>query len=399
MVWEANTADFAKRKRAARACENCQKRKKRCSHTFSRDSRGNDHEVDQAVSKLVQRDYIRFIGDLNPESILTDLSSRAKGAPRPNRLGTWVQAVPELDHHDGAPTTPAAKIIPAAERYRQVERGRRTLTGHQKNYLQAVGAFRVLPKLTQDVLIGCYIAHIDPLLPVLDGGRLLAAYNAGNLSTWLLQAVCLVACKSEEAADFLRLTEDGVLMDPINFARTLHTGLDAAMKADLEADRLTKVQILTLMSLHNDGPGGIEESSMHLLQAIHESHTAGLHILTHGRNPDDEKSYTWWSIWVLDKINACLGGRAIMVSDHDMGLPRPKPIDADLHSRSSALCMWLALADQLVKVIEYYRPNADQDSPGWEDGFPSFHEIPMNANVAFQHNIPVKAHRGESTFS
>ena len=395
VVWEANTADFAKRKRAARACESCQKRKKRCHHTFLRDSRGDDAEIDQAISKLTHKDPVRFVGDLNPESILTDLSNRSKGTPRQNRLGTWVQTVPELDHHDTSSTTPAAKIVPASERYRQVERGRRTLTGHQRNYLQAAGAFRVLPKATQDVLVTSYIASIDGVLPVIDGGKFLQAYFKATASPFLVQAVCLVACKTAEATPYLRLTEDGELMDPISFARTLHTGLDAAMKADLESDRLTKVQILTLMSLHNDGPGGIEESSLHLLQAVHESHTAGLHILTAGRRTTDEASYTWWSIWVLDKINACLGGRAIMISDSDMGLPRPETVDSDLHARSAALRMWLALADVLAEVISYYRPGADQDSLGWENDFPEFRELSLGNKIAFNFDIPLKSHRGK----
>ena len=35
IVFEADNADFKNRKRAARACVSCQKRKKRCNHTFA----------------------------------------------------------------------------------------------------------------------------------------------------------------------------------------------------------------------------------------------------------------------------------------------------------------------------------------------------------------------------
>ncbi|KAK5262647.1 hypothetical protein LTR40_014972, partial [Exophiala xenobiotica] len=95
------------------------------------------------------------------------------------------------------------------------------------------------------------------------------------------------------------------------------------MKADLEPDRVTKIQILTLMHLHNDGPGGIEESSLHLSQAIHDAWTAGIHIQTPGRTPRDQASMLWWTIWTLDKFNACLGGRPIMIANRDIDIKEP----------------------------------------------------------------------------
>ncbi|KAI9871696.1 MAG: hypothetical protein M1823_008371, partial [Watsoniomyces obsoletus] len=113
-------------------------------------------------------------------------------------------------------------------------------------------------KTTQTAMVATYIACIDSLLPILDGTNLLRDYTSGEASIFLIQAICLVTCKIPEVAQFLRLYEDGPLLDPIPFSRSLHIGLDAAMKADLEPDRMTKIQILTLMHLHNDGPGGIE---------------------------------------------------------------------------------------------------------------------------------------------
>lgn len=394
-VFEADTEAFANRKRAARACPACQKRKKKCSHTFSHapDQQAEKDTVEKVLPQLSHKEPIKFVGDLNPESVLTDLATRQKDSPRFSRVGIWVeqsrlereqfnrQAAKAAQQDGGTEGNPLArKQSTALQRYSKVERGRRTLTGHQRNYLQAVGALRVLPKATQDALVATYVACIDPLLPIIDCGKLLKEYSAGEASVFLIQAICLVACKTEDAASVLRLYEDGPLMDPIPFARSLHTGLDAAMKADLEADRFTKVQILTLMSLHNDGPGGIEESSLHLVMAIHDAQTNGLHINTPGRTPNDQAAMIWWTLWTLDKFNACLGGRPLMIAERDVDIGKP---NIEKTARSQVMAVWLAMGDLLDKVIEFYRPIADPDAAGWEKEFPTFEELTDHCNLDY----------------
>jgi hypothetical protein len=388
VVWEADTAAFASRKRAARACQKCRAAKKRCHHTFQRPP-GEQADTDGAervLPGLIHKEPIRFVGDLNPESILTDLSSRSKGHQRISRVGTWVEQSRDLQDglqaEDLGPPLPqksGEKTPLNVEKYGRVEGGRRTLTGHQRNYLQAVGAFRVLPKTTQDVLVTTFISCFDGLLPIFNGIKILKDYTEGKCSIFLLQAICLVTCKTEEAGPYLRLYEDGPLLDPIPFARSLHTGLDAAMKADLEPDRITKIQILTLMHLHNDGPGGIEESSLHLSMAIHDAWTSGLHILTLGRTPKDQSSMLWWTIWTLDKINACIGGRPIVIANRDIDISRP-PLEPDV-PRSNVIHMWLRLGDLLDEVIELYRPITDPECTGIETEFKSYAALSEGLNL------------------
>lgn len=386
VVWEADTAAFASRKRAARACVKCRAAKKRCHHTFQRppEQQADSDGLDRVLPNLTHKEPIRFVGDLNPESILTDLSSRAKGGTRISRVGTWVEQ--SRHPHDefapedlGPPVRSCNKTPINVEKYGKFEGGRRVLTGHQRNYLQAVGAFRVLPKATQDALIPTFISCLDGILPILHGIKLLKEWTDGRCSIFLIQAICLVTCKTEEAAPFLRLYDDGPLLDPIPFARSLHTGLDAAMKADLEPDRVTKIQILTLMHLHNDGPGGLEESSLNLSQAIHDAWSIGLHILTPGRTNKDQFSMLWWTIWALDKFNACLGGRPIMIADRDIDIS-PPPLEDN--PKSQVITIWLRLGDLLDKVIEFYRPTANPDDTGWETEFPTFASLVSDIDLS-----------------
>lgn len=357
------------------------RKKKRCNHTFTRapDQRAESDGVDQVLPNLTHKEPVRFVGDLNPESILNDLGSNTVRSSRVNGIGTFVQddsrthSSIHLTHLDPPQSKSGEKTPVNVEKYARGDGGKRMLTPQYRNYLQSVGAFRVLPKATQDALVTTYIACFDGLLPIIDCGKLLRDYTAGSTSLFLVQAICLVTCKIPDAQEWLRLYDDGPLLDPIPFARSLHVGLDAAMKADLEPDRVTKVQILTLMHLHNDGPGGIEESSFHLSQAIHDAWTAGLHIHTPGRTLVDQASMLWWTIWALDRFNACIGGRPIMIADRDIDLARP-PFDSSV--RNPSALVWIRLGELLDQVIEYYRPASyDPNASGWEHDFPSWASI------------------------
>jgi hypothetical protein len=248
----------------------------------------------------------------------------------------------------------------------------RRMNIHQERYLRDIGAFRVLPRRTQDVLIALYFSCIDPVLPLFDDGMFLHRFRHGSASNFLINAICLASCKTEEATDYLRLAEDGPVIPPLTFARALYAGLEGAIKADLEPDRITKVQILALLSLHNDGPNGIEDSSIHLTQAIHHAHTAAIQVHYSGERPEGHPRMLYWCLWSLDKINASLAGRPVTIADRDIGITRPVLENEPIFQ---GFVMWLTISDLLAQVIAYYRPIASEDATGWEEDFPTFHQI------------------------
>jgi hypothetical protein len=172
------------------------------------------------------------------------------------------------------------------------------------------------------------------------------------------------------------LTQDGPVLPPFAFARALYAGLEGAMKADLEPDRINKVQILALLSLHNDGPNGIEESSIHLTQAIHHAHTAAIQVHYSGERPEGHPRMLYWCLWSLDKINASLAGRPVTIADRDIGITRPVFENEPIFQ---GFIMWLTISDLLAQVIAFYRPIASQDAIGWEEDFPTFHQV-INAH-------------------
>ncbi len=384
VVWEADTPDFHKRKRAARACLSCQKRKKRCRHTFqdatadfASDGHRQEAEIGTVTQELptsYQSEIIRFVGDTNPESVLTDLSNRSKGTARPNRLGTWIEpsAAEDAENVPGVPDANEATLIRDAMSHLVARRPNPHMNIHQERYFRDVGAFLVLPQRTQDVLIILYFSCIDPILPLFDDGAFLQQLRRGTASNFLINAICLVACKTEDATDYLQLSQDGPILPSLTFARSIYAGLSVAMKADLEPERVTNIQILALLSLHNDGPGGIEEASIHLHAAIHHAHTAALQVHNSGERPEGHPRLLYWCLWCLDKVNAALAGRPVSIADRDIGISRPT---LDKEPVFHGFIMWLRLSDLLAQVIGFYRPGADQDSPGWEDDFPALEQV------------------------
>ena len=323
-----------------------------------------------------EADGITFVGGLNPEAQLQDIATKATaadGSTRPE-VGRFIQHQSSSKRVESVQINGTGLGVTNLQPSPVPDDGSIFASTHYKNYLREVGAFRVLPPSTQDVLVVNYFACIDGILePLIDGNAVLSQYKDGSISQLLLLAISLISCKTIDAAAYLRLTEGGPVLKPLTFARTLYAGIDAGMKAGVEKDRLIRVQILALLSLHTDGPGGLEEASLHLSQAIHLAHTAGYHVDTAGRERnDDYPAKLYWCLWSLDKLSACLGGRPVMINDRDIGIPKcrlGKP------NQLEGFDVWLSLADVLAETISFYRPTSDPDATGWEEGFPAWEDV------------------------
>ncbi|KAJ5714537.1 uncharacterized protein N7483_011718 [Penicillium malachiteum] len=242
------------------------------------------------------------VGDYHPESILTELS-----AP-PAEVNA--QRQPADDAPNPVTSHSNVKSLRQNERwqYDSIRLTSLPMSSHLKDYLAETGAFRTLPRSTQDGLVTTYITSIDCLMPILDGSDALRKYSNQKLSPLLINAMCLLACKASPAAPYLRLTEKGPLLNPPEFAKTLYDGLDVAMRMDLEQDRLVRIQILALMSQYHDGRGAVREASARLSQAIHDSWILTLHYDIPVHRDQVQCRYIWWTLRALDRLNACLHG-------------------------------------------------------------------------------------------
>ncbi|KAK2036263.1 hypothetical protein LZ31DRAFT_484229 [Colletotrichum somersetense] len=229
------------------------------------------------------------------------------------------------------------------------------------------------------MLLPIYNTFLDDLIPVLDGGSIYRNYSNGNASIYLVRGMCLVACKTKQAIPFLQLRETGSILSQVEFASKLLAGLDAAMKADLEPDRVTKIQILALMHLHNDGLGGVDRSSSYLSQAICEAWSISLHVEV-PVNPDQEQcDILWWVLRNFDRLNKpVMGAAPFIIDDTDIGISRIIPREESY--RSQLMAVSLRLGDLMTKSTRVYKASSKATTDDSDD-FPTLAECTADVSL------------------
>ncbi|QDS75502.1 hypothetical protein FKW77_004871 [Venturia effusa] len=394
ITFAANSDLFRKRKRVYRACESCKKRRKRCTHTFDGEAnpsfyedgpspkrqdtqdksmnidgqdRQNDHKsnsphtvddnntrsdlVSQTRSRYSRSPSAspsRFVGNLHPEAIL----EQAAGSNQ-NECGYWMNRSSEnkQNRHRGLQT----------DEERALER-----------YLFTIDVSVIPPKEHLDALLEIYFSSIHPVLPIVDSERPGRRRNGTLLSPMILQAICVIASRHDKARPHL-VIYGNVRMEPRDFAQRLYRSVVAALNANLETDRIVLIQALALLSLHVEGTDGAEKASMHLSQAIHHAHTLGMQF---GKaRGDDRAEYfhsLFWCLWSLDKLNATMLARPLLMHDRDNHLESPL-LNPDL--KHTPFGIWLQIAALLDRITDFYRPTVDPSTTGWEEGFPGFEEV------------------------
>ncbi|KAK7537654.1 fungal-specific transcription factor domain-containing protein [Phyllosticta citricarpa] len=432
ITFAANNELFRKRKRVHKACDSCKKRRKRCIHTFDED---DDHastnpggasteatedaqesssaaaEGSSAVRQpghpvdLMGRGHDdgrrapppRFIGYLSPEAVM---SGHIREPISGEKVGGWVTTTHETE---GSTTEKDQNGTPPNVTVQNAEES--LIKSALQSYLDAVGVSTMPDAQSADVLLAVYFEYVNPLLPVVDQKTFYDRKHSGDGSRMLLQAMCLVASRHEGIAHHLYLSNNPNLLAPREFAKKLYAAIVAGLHANLEKDRITIIQVLTLISLYSEGVDGADAASMHLVQAIHHAHTIGLQF---GRQQNNEKSEAmeklFWCLWSLDKINATIHGRPQYMHERDNQLENwtAKP-----ERRRTPFAIWLVLAAILDRVIELYRPGCDPSITGLEDVFPGFEDIigeigdqlkgPIVAALElFYHAVAMASHKSRS---
>ncbi|KAJ5721133.1 uncharacterized protein N7483_009067 [Penicillium malachiteum] len=406
LIWQANTPQWRSRTRAVRACPACHRRKltqKRCRHLAPFSELAEDHTeptlkarkpsvntsaspnlTEHSPDPAAQRASLagpnlqsfpgtgRFVGDLNPEAFIRERLDEPSSNPLRDRIGLWISSPTQGDRdhhlrssrrtadHEASPAVPPSST-PNPQAVEKLL---------NRRYASAMQSCHRLPTRTREALTGIYFSKINHIIPLLEMSTCVNAQAEGSISMSLERSICLVAAKDIEAGPHLRLVEEGPIVSTRQFCTDIYNGLTVAMDAGLESDRLNRIRILSLMSLHCEGHEGAEAASLHLCQAIHQAQTIGLHLDRPLADAISEDPLTklFWGLWTLDKVHASIGGRPVLLADRDIGIQKPN------FRVSGAFGVWLAISDLLATVISYYRPSAGSIS-GWEEGFPAFEDI------------------------
>ncbi|KAF6836752.1 hypothetical protein CPLU01_03546, partial [Colletotrichum plurivorum] len=380
-------------------CSTCRSRKKRCYHlenpegaavaTGGLAARGSASRSPAGTSELSPSPG--RVSPYNPESVLEDLSGDPQPGSAPEQLApcprhtipTPAEVTPRQPGNEHAAVDRVQRQLFWHMRQRQ-RAASPELSDHYRRYLKDVGALLALPKSTTDALLPIYVTFLDDLIPIMKGLDIVRDYSNGRSSTYLVKAMCLVVCKEKQAAPFLRLKDGGPVMEPLQFAAKLLAGLDAAMKANLEPDRVIRIQILALMHLHNDGLGGLDRSSSHLSQAICEAWSISLHLNLPG-NPDQERSqYLWWSLRNFDRLNKpIMGASPFMIDDTDISIERPTS-EKEVY-RSQLMAVSFLLGDLMTKATKVYKASSTATVDDCMN-FPSLSELTANTGYETFHS-------------
>lgn len=222
-------------------------------------------------------------------------------------------------------------------------------------------------------LIDIYFRKLHPVLPLLDEAEFRRDYARGVVPEALVHAVCLVAAKHSEAAPYLRLNESSTPLVAREFCRRLHKSLMVALRVPGRYEKITLIRTLALASLHAESAEGAEEATLCLNQAMHYLQTMGWHLGQHTgvtSSDDLQTKRIFWCLWSLDRVNSCIYGRPIMMSDIDVAI---EPFESG-ESGFPAFEVWLCITRTLNKVIGFYRPGVPLEVSGWEEDFPSFED-------------------------
>ncbi|KAE8383524.1 hypothetical protein BDV26DRAFT_287367 [Aspergillus bertholletiae] len=387
-----------KRAQSQRACTTCRQKKKRCVHRISESIEQSDrrespnqqssydhnelstrplsepatapeieplceHGGRSASPSRVSDPALSFnareptshywVGDSNP--IVTLLDERVarlhRGPPQRGDIGAWLDnRLTPLPHRE--------ELRPPVLTDRGMHRS-----------INSLGTLPPRPDL--EALVNIYFHRIHPLLPLLDESEIRSELALGTLPTPLLQALCLVASKDRSALPHLRLGSDTAVLQRESFNEHIYNDIMRNMPKREEKKRVLVIQILTLLSLHEWGPDGAEESSLNLIQAVHHAQTIALHHLSSPeKHTCNSLKALFWCLWSLDIWNAAMNGRPIIFHDCDMSL---KVTDV-ISLFKPPFRVWLRLAEYLGEVIRFYRPSMD----GRDDNdinIPSFEDI------------------------
>ncbi|KOS18018.1 hypothetical protein ESCO_003080 [Escovopsis weberi] len=282
----------------------------------------------------------RFVGDLNPEGIFMEAAASGAADPPSQRgdVGIWFST----PHSTGQPSQfHTSHPPPIIDRF---------LLPYVKEH--CLSAFPPAEDFLK--LKNLFLQKIHPLFPVVPIAALSSSQM--NPSTIVLrQLVCLAAGSDPEAAQHLRLQNQGPdRLAPQEFSTVLSSSIRAILDTSIIADRVLHIRALTMLSLFTQ-PTCAEEADLPAqlgARAIHHVQTLGLHLLRYDALDIGDLESLFCAVWALDRINCAIYGRPCLIHERDIGTD----LDACIKRRQPCFRLLLSVVQWLDQVVELYRP-------------------------------------------
>jgi hypothetical protein len=218
-------------------------------------------------------------------------------------------------------------------------------------------------------LCAIYFEKFNTMLPVVDR----SVYDSIPLEhpsrLPLDQAMCMVAAMDPSSSSHLYISDGATKLSRSGFGHRLFTALRANIGLRRIEDRLLLVQLHALMSLFKEGSDAYENSMLTIARAVQHVHSLGHHLhLDPEHAPNDHAQKLFCCVWFLDRLNAALHGRPILMHERDNSRSIQDHLDAYEPSFRLLLRIGLLLDD----VVSLYRPKFTDsellnDTPLFED--------------------------------
>lgn len=236
---------------------------------------------------------------------------------RSESMSDTMPFIPQITSPDGSP----APTLPAYIKPLPAKFGQDDII-----YLRNKGALTIPDCELRDQLLKSFIENIHPFMPLLDLNSLVRAIDGNDgleqISLLLFQSIMFAAIASVEMM-YLKnagyATRREARRDFFNKTRLLYD-------FDYEADRVSLIQALLLMTYWYETPDDQKDSQHWMGIAVSLSHTIGLHRSPEKTaivNPGRKKLWKriWWSTYMRDRLIALGMRRPTRIKDSDFDVP------------------------------------------------------------------------------
>lgn len=314
----------------------------------------------------------RFIGDLNPESVFHAATSpglATRTSHGGESIGTWLSSAHKEDKT--SQITQDRAVAPGVFYMASPELQRLIIPALEE---QALSLLPPEPHLSR--LIDCYSSKVHSLLPLIDMKLLEGDQALPNSKILIVQATCLLASMNPAVRGSLYLRTATCLLDPRDFGCQLLSAMRCNIELGTTRDKTVLTQALGAMSLFTDGPDGPEMSTSFCAKMVQLSYSTGLHLQRTKNDGETQRGTLFCCVWALDRFNAAINGRPIMIHQQDVG----RNLEQLFHSQTSAFRTLLDMLLLLDQVIALYRPNVSAIQMEIEVNFPSFEDVLIQSN-------------------
>jgi hypothetical protein len=290
-----------------------------------------------------------FVGDLNPEStFLAATSPQNASSSGDDDVGVWISRK----------VLQGLRDTPKSLSNRTSGPGFSILSGVVLSCVQQQCQQLFVAPSAYSTLCHIYEQEVHPIFPIIDLSSLNARHMSDSANAIIVQqAVCLAACTSPRAADYLFLPDSNGRATKVQsgvFASHLTSAMQMSINLGLAKDRVATIQALTVLGLFNQFSYDSDTAAETCARAVSHAQTVGLHLdRPKIRKDRGHLSRLFCCVWALDKLNAAFQGRPTLMHEHDFD----RVLENVIAEQQESFQLFLRLCGYLDTVIDLYRPD------------------------------------------